>query len=79
MGEGIDSRPCEFVVVAGLGKAKSAFMQQVGRAVRTFPLKETAKVFLFRDTSHKWCLKHFNEQVKILREEYGVEIKKMEV
>ncbi len=78
-GEGLDTKPCEFVVIAGLGKAKSAFMQQCGRVTRNFPLKETGKVFLWRDPSHKWCLKHFNEQVKILKEEYGVEAKKMKL
>jgi superfamily II DNA or RNA helicase len=79
LGEGVDTKPCEYVVVAGLGKAKSAFMQQIGRAVRTFGDKESAKVFLFRDASHKFCLRHFNEQSKVLRDEYGVEPKKIEL
>ena len=73
LGEGVDTKPCEFVIIAGLGKAKSAFMQQVGRAVRTYPGKESAKVILIRDKSHKFTKNHFNEQVKILLEEYGVE------
>lgn len=79
MGEGIDSKPCEYVVIAGLGKAKSAFMQQVGRAVRTFKGKESAKVLLFRDASHKWSLTHFNEQAKILKEEYDIVPTKLEL
>lgn len=72
LGEGVDTKPCEYVIIAGLGKAKSAFMQQIGRAVRKYPGKESAKVILFKDTSHKWTRKHFNAQAKILREEYGV-------
>lgn len=72
LGEGVDSRPCEFVVIAGLGKAKSAFMQQVGRAVRTYPGKTSAKVVIVRDCSHKWTRSHFNAQKKILLDEYGV-------
>lgn len=72
MGEGIDTKPCEYVIIAGLGKAKSQFMQQVGRAVRTYPGKKSAKVILFRDRSHKYCLRHFNAQAKILLDEYGV-------
>ena len=78
LGEGVDTRPCEYVIVAGLGKAKSAFMQQVGRGVRTFPGKESCKVILIKDRSHKFCLRHFNEQVKILKEELGVITVKLE-
>jgi len=72
IGEGIDSRPCEFVVIAGLGKAKSAFMQQVGRGVRTFPGKDSAKIIIFKDSSHKFTSRHFAAQSKILLEEYGI-------
>lgn len=79
MGEGIDSKPCEYVIVAGLGKAKSQFMQQVGRAVRTYPGKETAKVVLVKDKSHKFTLRHYNAQVKILKEEYGCKPMKLEL
>lgn len=72
LGEGVDTKPCEYVVIAGLGKAKSAFMQNVGRAVRKYPGKESAKAILFRDRSHRFCLRHFREQVKILKDEYGI-------
>jgi superfamily II DNA or RNA helicase len=71
IGEGVDTRPCEYVIIAGLGKAKSQFMQQVGRAVRKYPDKEYAKIIIFRDPSHKYLLRHFKEQCKILKEEYG--------
>jgi superfamily II DNA or RNA helicase len=79
MGEGVDTKPCQYVVIAGLGKAKSQFMQQIGRAVRTYPGKETANVVLIRDTSHKFTLKHYNQQKKILLDEYGVVPVKIEV
>ncbi len=72
LGEGVDTKPCEFVVIAGLGKAKSQFMQKVGRAVRKYPGKESAKVILIKDRSHRFTLKHFNKQVTILKDEYGV-------
>ena len=74
LGEGVDTKPCEYVVIAGLGKAKSAFMQQVGRAIRRYPGKESAKVILFRDPSHKWTLAHFNAQKQILLVEYGISV-----
>lgn len=78
LSEGVDTKPCEFVVIAGLGKAKSQFMQKVGRAVRTYPGKESAKIILFRDVSHKFTLRHYKEQAKILISEYGVKPIKLE-
>lgn len=79
VGEGTDTKPCEYVIIAGLGKSKNAFMQQVGRAVRVYPGKESAKVILFYDRSHKWTEAHFKAQVKILREEYGVKPVKLSI
>ncbi len=73
LGEGVDTRPAEYVVIAGLGKSKPAFMQNVGRAIRRYPGKDTAKVILFRDDSHKWTKAHFKAQVQTLRDEYGTE------
>ena len=78
LGEGVDTKPCEYVIIAGLGKAKSAFMQQVGRAVRKYPDKESAKVILIKDKSHKFTLRHFKAQCDILWEEYGIVPTKLE-
>ena len=74
LGEGIDTKPCEYVIIAGLGKAKSGFLQKVGRAVRNYPGKESAKVILFKDKSHKYLIRHYNEQRKIMLEYYGVRV-----
>lgn len=79
MGEGVDSKPCEYVVVAGSGKAKSQFMQSCGRAVRNYLGKESAKVIIIKDKSHKFLSRHFGAQVKILVDEYGVLPVKLEV
>lgn len=79
LGEGVDTKPVEYVIIAGLGKAKSAFMQQIGRAVRKYSGKESAKIILFRDASHKFTLRHFNAQKKILLEEYGVKVQKLKL
>ena len=73
VGEGVDTKPCEYVIIAGLGKSKNAFMQQVGRGIRKYPGKDSCKIIIFKDLSHKWTNAHFKEQVKILRDEYGVE------
>jgi superfamily II DNA or RNA helicase len=79
LGEGVDTKPCEYVIIAGLGKAKSQFMQQIGRAVRKYAGKETAKVIIIKDSSHKFTKNHFNTQKKILLEEYGVKVLKLEI
>lgn len=79
IGEGVDTRPTEYVVIAGLGKSKNAFMQQCGRGMRRYPGKESCKVILFRDRSHKFTLRHFNAQCKIAVEEYGCRPIKLEI
>jgi superfamily II DNA or RNA helicase len=79
LGEGVDTKPCEFVIIAGLGKAKSAFLQQIGRAVRNYPGKESAKIILIKDPSHRFTLRHFNEQKKILFDELGIKPVKLDI
>ena len=79
IGEGIDTKPCEYVIIAGLGKAKSAFQQQVGRGIRTYPGKESAKIIIFKDKSHKFTLTHFNTEAKLLKEEYQSKPEKLEI
>jgi superfamily II DNA or RNA helicase len=79
VGEGVDTRPCEYVIIAGLGKSKNQFMQQIGRALRRHPGKESAKIIIFKDKSHRWTLAHFRAQVKILEEEYGCTPVKLDI
>lgn len=78
IGEGIDTKPAEFVIIAGLGKSKNAFMQQVGRGFRKFDNKVSCKIIMFLDRSHKWTISHFKAQCKVLAEEYGVTPVKLE-
>lgn len=79
LGEGMTLPPCEYVLIAGGGKSRIQFMQNVGRGVAAIPGKESCKVILFRDTSHKFLRRHFNAQVKTLREEYGVKPVRLEI
>ena len=72
LGEGVDSRPAEYILITGLGKSRGAFMQQCGRGFRTYPGKTSCKIILFYDPSHKFTRAHFKEQVKTLESEYGV-------
>lgn len=72
LGEGVDTKPAEYIIIAGLGKSRNAFIQQIGRGLRKASGKCSAKIILFSDKSHKWTKAHFNAQVKILKEVYGV-------
>lgn len=78
MGEGVDTKPCEFVMIAGLGKAKSSLMQKIGRAIRTYLGKESGKIIIFRDPSHKFCLTHYRAQCNVIKDEYNVKVIKLE-
>lgn len=77
LGEGIDTKPAEWIIMAGGGKSKNQFMQNCGRAFRTYPGKESAKIIMFCDKSHKWLLTHFKTCCKYLLEEYGVKAVKL--
>jgi superfamily II DNA or RNA helicase len=79
VGEGVDTKAAEWVFLAGGGKSKNAFMQQVGRVFRRFGTKESGKVVMFRDASNPWLLDHFEACVRYLRDEYGVEPVKLEL
>lgn len=79
LGEGVDSRPCEYVIIAGAGKAKSSFMQKCGRCLRVYPGKVSGKVILIQDKSHKFLNRHFLEQCTIMKQEYGLTPIKLEI
>lgn len=78
-GEGVDTKPAEVIIIAGLGKSRNQFMQQVGRGMRRHGDKDSCKVIIFKDDSHKFTVRHFKEQCKILREEYGVKAVKLDI
>ena len=79
LGEGVDTKPAEYVILAGLGKSVPATMQAIGRCFRRYGDKESGKVILIRDVSHKWTKDHFNEQCRILKEQYGVTPERLEL
>lgn len=79
IGEGVDTKPCEYVIIAGLGKSKNAIMQQIGRGVRKHKDKESCKVILFRDNSHKFTKSHFATEKKILLDEFQVKITRLDI
>lgn len=72
LGEGIDTKPAEYIIIAGLGKSRNQLMQQIGRGLRRYPGKQSCKIIIFRDASHKWSLTHYREQCKVIKDEYGI-------
>lgn len=79
LGEGVDTKACEYVIIAGAGKAKSSFLQKVGRCIRTYPGKESGKVILIQDKSHKFLSRHFKTQYDIMISEYDTTPIKLEI
>ncbi len=79
LGEGVDTKPAEYVILAAGGKSKGAFMQQCGRGFRRYGNKKCCVVILFRDASHKWTLSHFNACVRYLKEEYGIRPARLDI
>lgn len=77
LGEGVDTKPAEYIIIAGLGKSRNAFAQQIGRGFRIYPGKQSCKIIIFKDSSHRWTLQHFKEQCRILKDDYGVIAKKI--
>lgn len=72
LGVGVDTKPCDFVILAAGGKSRPQLMQNIGRCLRTYPGKTTGTAILILDRSHKFLVKHFNEVQKALAEEYGL-------
>ena len=79
LSEGVDTKPAEYIIIAGLGKAKNSFMQSCGRGFRNWPGKTSCKIIIFRDTSHRFSIDHFKNQLKFLRDEFGIEAERIEL
>lgn len=79
IGEGVDTKPAEYVLLAGGGKSKNQFMQNCGRGFRKYPGKESCKIIMIYDPSHKWLVDHFKQCKKYLKQEYGVAPVKLEL
>lgn len=78
-GEGIDTKPAEYILLAGSGKSPVQFAQNIGRGFRKYPCKESCKVLLFTSPSHAWFRSHHREQIAILRDRYGCEAEVIDI
>lgn len=70
--EGRDTKSAEWVILGQGGQSKNQLMQAIGRGVRRFGEKESCKVVLFDEPSHRWTHDHWKAQVRAIEEEYGI-------
>ena len=74
IGEGIDIRSTDHLIMAQGGKSEVAVTQAVGRAVRLFPGKKKAFVHDFRFTGTKYLKKHLDERLEIYCRNFDADI-----
>jgi len=79
IGEGVDSRAAEWVILCGGGRSRNQFVQQCGRVFRRFKEKEIGKIVLFNDPSSEWLKEHFRLQCTYLKEEFNIEPSELEL
>lgn len=77
--EGKDTRAAEWILLGAGGQSKNQLMQSIGRGVRRFGTKESCKVILIDEPSHKWTHQHFREQFKAVEMEYGITPAKLDL
>jgi len=74
IGEGIDIRSTDILILAMGGKSEIAVTQAIGRCVRKYPGKDLAKVYDFDFSGTKFLHKHLLERKRILVNNFGAEI-----
>lgn len=74
LGEGIDIRSTDHLIMAQGGKSEIAITQATGRAVRLFPGKEVATLHDFNFEGTKYMQKHLLERIKIYEKNFGADI-----
>lgn len=74
IGEGIDVRSTDHLIMAQGGKSEIAITQALGRAARLFPGKEVAWIHDFRFLGTKYLEKHLEQRLEIYRRNFDGEI-----
>ena len=72
LGEGIDSRPTEYVIIVGCGKAKVQLAQNIGRVLRRFEGKKSGRVILINDIGAQFIGEHYLQCVKHIKDQYDL-------
>lgn len=74
MGEGVDIRSLNAVILASGGKSFKLLLQRVGRGIRRKTSgQNVVDIWDFKDSGNKYLSRHFNERLKIYQDE-GFEI-----
>ena len=74
MGEGTDTKPAEYIFIAGAGKAKVQLAQNLGRGFRLFPGKKSCQVFLMKDQDGSWLQSHYEQCCEHIEDLYDQEV-----
>ena len=74
IGEGIDIRSTDHLIMAQGGKSEIAIVQASGRAVRLFDGKDVAYIHDFRFTGTKYMEKHLGQRIDIYMNNFDPEI-----
>lgn len=74
LGEGIDVRSTDTLILARGGKSDIAITQAIGRAVRLYPGKKEAKVIDFNFQNSNWLHKHTALRIENYAEEFAGKI-----
>lgn len=78
IGEGIDVRSTDHLIMAQGGKSEIAITQAVGRAVRLFPGKKIAYLHDFRFLGTKYLEKHLQKRLDIYEKNFDGEVQCLE-
>lgn len=73
IGEGIDIKSTDHLIMAQGGKSEIAITQAIGRAVRLYPNKKVAYLHDFRMLDTKYMEKHWLERYKIYKRNFDGE------
>jgi len=73
IGEGIDVRSTDHLVMCQGGKSEISIVQATGRGVRLFEGKSMAYLHDFKFTKTKFMIKHYEERVNILKRNFEPE------
>jgi superfamily II DNA or RNA helicase len=74
IGEGIDVRSTDHLIMAQGGKSEIAVTQAIGRAVRLYPGKKIAHIHDFKFSYTKYLEKHLNKRLDIYKKNFGGEV-----
>lgn len=67
LGEGVDTRPVQVLIMANFVAAKGAVLQAIGRGLRLTDTKKTCLIIDYRITNSKMFARHADSRLKLYR------------